>query len=237
MGRSPDARLVYSLGAFGDRFSEKESFNRFDYSFVGRAVWLPFLQSNPERLLHLSTSYRYAIANDGRLQFRSKPEAFSAQSFVVDSGSMRADHAHTVGLETYYRPGPFVIGSEYILNYVSSGEAEDPFFHGGEILAGYILTGETRPYNTRGAFFGAVSPERPVFSGGPGAWEIVTRFSYVDVDSGPIEGGKFWRLTPMVNWQLSDDVRLELVYGYGWLDRFDRVGGTHFFQTRIQLTL
>jgi len=36
---------------------------------------------------------------------------------------------------------------------------------------------------------------------------------------------------------LSDDVRLELVYGYGWLDRFDRVGGTHFFQTRIQLTL
>ena len=123
------------------------------------------------------------------------------------------------------------------MNYVSSGEAEDPFFHGGEILAAYILTGETRPYNTRGAFFGAVSPDRPVFSGGPGAWEVVTRFSYVDVDSGPIEGGKFWRLTPMLNWHLSDNVRLELVYGHGWLDRFDRVGGTHFFQTRIQLTL
>jgi phosphate-selective porin OprO/OprP len=41
----------------------------------------------------------------------------------------------------------------------------------------------------------------------------------------------------MVNWHLSDHVRLELAYGYGRLDRVGLVGATHFFQSRIQLLL
>jgi len=39
-----------------------------------------------------------------------------------------------------------------------------------------------------------------------------------------------------MNWHLSDNVRLELTYGYGKLDRFDLKGATHFFQSRIQFT-
>ena len=37
------------------------------------------------------------------------------------------------------------------------------------------------------------------------------------------------------NWYLSDNVRLEMTYGYGALDRFDLRGQAHFFQTRLQL--
>jgi phosphate-selective porin OprO/OprP len=40
----------------------------------------------------------------------------------------------------------------------------------------------------------------------------------------------------MVNWHLSDNLRLELAYGYGALDRFDLSGHTHFFQSRLQFT-
>ena len=76
-----------------------------------------------------------------------------------------------------------------------------------------------------------------MFEGGPGAWELVLRYSYTDLDSKGIQGGKFWRITPMVNWHMSDNVRLEFVYGYGMLDRFNTEGGTHFFQTRIQFQL
>jgi phosphate-selective porin len=92
-------------------------------------------------------------------------------------------------------------------------------------------------YNTRGGFFNQVSPLRPVFQGGPGAWEIVTRFSYIDLDSAALHGGKFSRFTPMVNWHMSDNVRVELTYGYGSLDGFALVGKTQFFQTRLQLQL
>jgi phosphate-selective porin OprO and OprP len=77
----------------------------------------------------------------------------------------------------------------------------------------------------------------PVFAGGPGAWEVVAHGAYIDLDSKSISGGKYWRLTPMLNWYLSDNVRLEVAYGYGSLDRFDLVGKTHFFQTRLQLQL
>jgi phosphate-selective porin OprO/OprP len=82
-----------------------------------------------------------------------------------------------------------------------------------------------------------VSPARPVFNGGPGAWELVTHFSTIDLDSGTLTGGKYWRFTPMVNWYLSDHLRLEMVYGYGSLNRFSSVGKTHFFQTRLQMQL
>ena len=38
----------------------------------------------------------------------------------------------------------------------------------------------------------------------------------------------------MVNWYLSDNLRLELAHGVGQLDRFGVVGTTEFFQSRLQ---
>ena len=105
------------------------------------------------------------------------------------------------------------------------------------MVVSWLATGEIRTYNTRGGFFEQISPASPVFQGGPGAWELVTNFSYIDLDSGSLEGGKFWRITPMANWHMSDNVRLEMAYGYGSLNRFGLIGKTQFFQTRLQLQI
>ena len=120
-----------------------------------------------------------------------------------------------------------MFGTEYYLTRANAPASGNPFFHGGEVFVAHIFTGETRRYNAKGAFFDRISPTRSVFNGGPGAWEVVGRFSYSDLDDGPIRGGKFWRLTPMVNWHMSDNIRLEFVYGYSSLNRFDMVGKTH----------
>jgi phosphate-selective porin OprO/OprP len=141
------------------------------------------------------------------------------------------------GLEIYYRPGPWTFGSEYFFLNVDTPESGNPFFHGGEVFFTWLVTGETRSYNTRGGYFNQISPKRSIYGGGPGAWEIVGHYTYIDLDSGPLSGGKFWRLTPMLNWYLSDHIRFEAAYGYGTLDRFGLVGRTQFFQTRIQLQL
>jgi phosphate-selective porin OprO/OprP len=108
-------------------------------------------------------------------------------------------------------------------------------FNGGEVVVAWLATGETRSYNTVGNYFRAVSPARTVIQGGPGALELVLKFSYSDLDGGAIRGGTFWRLTPMLNWHLTDNARLELAYGYGSLDRFATTGVTQFFQSRLQL--
>ena len=130
-----------------------------------------------------------------------------------------------------------MLGSEFYLHKFSSPENNNPLYSGGEIMLTYIFTGESRVYNTSTGIFGFVPINKSVFKGGPGTFEGVLRFTSFDLNGGNIYGGKFWRITPMVNWYLSKDVRLELGYGYGVLDRFELKGGTHFFQTRLQLTL
>ena len=147
---------------------------------------------------------------------------------------MPATNSSSVGFEAYWRPGPWLFGSEYYVQTVDSPETGDPVFHGGDVVAIWLLTGETRSYNTVGGYFRGVSPRRTVFEGGPGAWEAVLRLSYTDLTDGGVEGGTFWRITPMLNWHLIDGIRLELAYGYGVLDRFGKQGATQFFQTRLQ---
>lgn len=235
-GYIPSGKFVYNLGWFGDSRSENESFNKNDNQFAARAVWLPFTGTD-RGLLHLAAEFRSGASDDGFLRYRSKPESFLAQSYAIDTGQFAAEHSYTYGIEAYYRPGPLMFGMEYFFNQVRSEAENDPFFHGGEVFVSYLLTGETKPYNLRGAYFERTSPAQTVFEGGPGAWEFVLRYSYADLDSQNIRGGTFQRITPMVNWHLSDNIRLEFVTGYGVLDRFGTRGETFFFQSRIQLQL
>jgi phosphate-selective porin OprO/OprP len=236
LGYAPGKHLIWNLGAYTDWLSEGETFSSYDYQVVGRLAWVPVMSDATETVLHIGLSLRYGEPNDGQLRLRSRPEAFPAP-FFVDTGQFPAESTRMAAPELYYRPGPFLVGTEYFLQKVNAPEAGDPFFHGGDAFVSWLPTGETRVYNTRGGYFDQISPARPVFQGGPGAWELVARFSYIDLDSRSLQGGKFWRFTPMVNWHLSDNVRLELAYGYGSLDRFNLVGATQFFQTRLQLQL
>jgi phosphate-selective porin OprO/OprP len=236
LGYAPKAHLLWNLGFYGDWLSEGASFSTYDNQVSGRIAWLPLLSPDGGELLHVGINLRYGQADDGKLRLRSRPEAFPAP-YVVDTGEFAADSTKMTAFEAYYRPGPLLFGTEYFFQKVDAPESGDPFFHGGEFVVTWLATGETRVYNTRGGFFNQVSPARPVFRGGPGAWEFVGRVSYIDLDSGTLRGGQFWRLTPMVNWHLSDHVRLEMTYGYGSLDRFELRGRTQFFQTRLQLQL
>ena len=234
LGYAPKKHLLWNLGVFMDALSENQSFSTYDHQIVGRIVWLP--EENEETVLHIGLDLRYGKPDNGQLRLRSRPEAFEAPYFI-DTGSFPAKHTTTADVETYFRPGPLLFGTEYFVQKVDAPDTGNPFFQGVDSVVSWLATGETRVYNTRGGFFNQVSPARPVFTGGPGAWEIVGRFSYSDLTSGPLQGGKFWRFTPMVNWHLSDNVRLELTYGYGSLNRFGLIGATQFFQTRLQLQL
>jgi phosphate-selective porin OprO/OprP len=235
LGYLPEKHMLWNFGVYKDWLSEGQTFSTYEHQIVGRFVWLP--EENEDTVFHLGTSLRRGKVEDGQLQVRSRPEDFEAPYFV-DTGKFPADSTKMAQFEAYYRPRSFLVGSEYFLQWVNSPQERNPFFHGGNVVMSWLPTGEIRPYNTRGGFFDQISPLRPVFSGGPGGWEIVANMSYIDLDSGGVQGGKFWRFTPMVNWFLSDNVRLEFAYGYGSLNRFGISNGiTQFFQARIQLQL
>jgi phosphate-selective porin OprO/OprP len=236
LGYVPKFRVLWNLGVYGDWLSEGQSFSTYDRQIVGRLAWLPLLSPSTGSLLHVGLSIRNGKPNGGKLRLRSRPEAFPAPYFI-DTGEFAAKSSDMTGFEVYYRPGSLLVGSEYFLEHIDAPASGNPFFHGGDFAVSWLPTGEIRAYNTRGGFFNQISPARPVFEGGPGAWELVGRFSYIDLDGGTLRGGKFWRFTPSVNWHLSDHVRLAMTYGYGSLERLNLRGKTHFFQTRIQLQL
>jgi len=236
LGYIPEAHLLWNLGYFNDVFSEGQSFSTYDWQIVTRIAWLPVAPEREHPFLHVGVNGRYGNVYKGSLRNRSRPEASPAPYFI-DTDKFPAHHTRQVGVEAYYRLRSWLFGTEYYAQSVSSPSSGNPLFHGGEIAVTWNVTGETRPYNIRGGFFQSVSPAKTVFEGGPGAVELVLRISYVDLTSGLVQGGTFWRITPMANWHISDNLRLAAEYGYGSLDRFDVTGQTSFFQFRIQTVI
>jgi phosphate-selective porin OprO/OprP len=233
-GHTKKENFIWNLGIYKDWLSQNQAFSTYDHQVVGRVAWLPKLSD--ETVVHIGVSARYGVPKNKKLQLRSRPEANPAPYFI-DTGKFAANDTKMIAPEIYFRPGSLLVGSEYFFQKVNAPDSGNPFFHGGDISVAWLPTGEIRSYNPKGGYFNGISPNRTVFDGGPGAWELVARFSYTDLDSGSLRGGKFWRFTPMVNWHLSDNIRLEMVYGFGSLDRFNITGKTHFFQTRLQLQL
>ncbi len=236
LGYVPRARLLWNLGVYGDSLSDGQAFSTYENQLSGRIAWVPMQSPDGGNLLHVGVSARVGDVNNDTLRVRARPGAWAAPYFV-DTGEFAADSTRMTGIEIYARPHSLTFGTEYFFQHVDAPASGNPMFHGGEVFATWLITGEVRTYNTRGGHFNQISPNRPVFAGGPGAWEIVTQFSTIDLDSGALTGGKYWRFTPMVNWYLSDHLRLEIAYGYGSLNRFGAVGKTQFFQTRIQMQL
>jgi phosphate-selective porin OprO/OprP len=233
LGFLPKQKLIWNIGYFNDIFSEGQGFSTYAWQFAARVGVLPIYKPEEKTIMHIAANYRYGSVLNGSIRVRSRPEANPAP-FFIDTGTFSSDFSNHYGLEAYYSKGPFLIGTETYAHAFHSPAQDNPTFVGGEIGISYILTGESRPYNTVGGIYGFIPVKKSVFQGGPGTWEVYLRYSQLNLTSGNLTGGKMWRITPMVNWHLSKDVRLEFNYGYGILDRFGLKGATHFFQTRVQ---
>ena len=233
-GYWPRPRIFWSAAAFTDVIYEDSRFASHDWQLSGRIGVRPIYTDRMGELLHLGVNMRHARPDEGVISIRSKPES-SPAPFFIDTGPFPASHTNSIGGEAYYRRGPFMTGTEFNWHSFDSEEAGDPTFFGGDVMVGYILTGETRPYLSTNSVFFFVEPEKPVHRGGPGAWELLLRYSVYDTNDGQFPGGRFWKINPMVNWYLTETWRFQLVYGYGVLDRFNLEGATHFLQTRFQV--
>jgi phosphate-selective porin OprO/OprP len=236
LGFFPKTRVLLSLGIFADYTSKSHSFSTYHWQGIGRIGFLPIYSPSENKLLQIAVNTRYGVPVNNNFRLRSRPES-NPSPYFIDTGQFPADYSYHIGTEVYYSSGPWMMGGEYSLHQFYSPQTNHPYFHGGELMLSLIMTGETRPYNTAIGIYGFVTVNKSVFKGGPGAWELVTRITNNDLNSGTLNGGTFWKFTPTLNWYLSNAIRLELVYGYGVLERFGKTGKTHFFQSRIQILI
>ena len=204
------------------RFDPNESGRAFgdgEYSIAGRVTALPWTEHNDTRLLHVGFSYRLNDANRDRntlvdgVQFTARTEFRNTPNFV-DSGLIPANSADFFGAEVATILGPFYAQAEYVAARVHDATQNGSRvgtlqFSGGYAQVGYFLTGESRTYvRSRGAF-GRLIPKVTVNtrSATPfifqGAWEVAARLVHVDMNDGPINGGRLRTVSLGVNWHLA----------------------------------
>jgi phosphate-selective porin OprO/OprP len=236
MGYLPKQRFFWNLGAYTDWLSKGQSFSTYSSQYDLRAGFLPVFSPEKNSVLHIGFNYRYGNVAGGEMALKSRPEVNPSPYFLT-TGNFAATHSNSYGYEIYYQTGRWLVGSEYYWHQFSSVSENNPLFSGGEIMLSYIFTGASRRYITSTSIFGFVPVKKSVFKGGPGEIEGNLRFTTLDLNGGGIQGGKFWRLTPTLNWYLSEELRFVLAYGYGELDRFGLKGTNQFFQSRIQITI
>ena len=211
----------------------------------GRAIirftGLPLYKANPEqpnstRLLHLGLSANLLYSASSSVRYQSRPESHLAP-YVVDTGDIAADGALVVGAEAAWVNGPFSVQGEYLHSSVRENNGQVPDFHGFYALASWFLTGESRPYDRTEGKFGRVIPKRDFDfgRGGWGAWEITGRYSFVNLDSADIHGGRLSMLMAGVNWYLHSHLKWRFNYGFGHVSGRTPEGNLNIFQTRMEV--
>lgn len=229
-----DQRMTWAAGAFRQTDSFGDGSGGRDYDFTARVTGLPWYQDQGRKLLHVGLGFTHRNYEDDTVRFRARPEAHLSPH-VVDTGTFDAEYGDFIGVEAALVNGSFSLQGEYVHGFIESRNrwVGDPNFWAGSIQASYFLTGEHRPYNTSNGTFSRVRPLNNYGKdGGPGAWELAARFSYLTLNDGGVNGGRLRDLTLGLNWYLNPSVRT--MWNYVLADPTDG-GDVSIFMWRFQV--
>ncbi len=235
--RELENRLSWSAGVFRSADSFGNAPDDDNWALTGRVTGLPWLQEDGRKLLHIGAGYSHQDPGDGTLGYGNRPESHLVD-VMVSTGDMRLNSVETVALEAALVYGPFSAQAEFAQSWVNElrDSDEDPEFHGFYVYCSYFLTGEYRPYDKGDGTFTRVRPKKNFLLGedeiGPGAWELAVRYSHLDLDDTPVDGGELGNFTAGVNWYLNPCTRV--MFNYVFTDLED-VGDMNVFQMRFQV--
>ncbi|HQR06144.1 MAG TPA: porin [Gemmatales bacterium] len=165
---------------------------------------------------------------DAQGDFGNNPSTLPGDTArMVSTGALTCTNAYVNGAEVLAIMGPLSFQAEWALTTLTDVEKgttrQNRTFNGGYAQVSYFLTGENRLYDRRlgrlGSLyvnpdenFWAVKDEDGNFNHGLGAWELAFRYSYLNLNDGPVEGGVMQGLTVGLNWYLNTNVKLQFDY-------------------------
>jgi phosphate-selective porin OprO/OprP len=205
--------------------------------FVGRAAVTPFHGSDWRVNIGVHGSYVDQPANTSgpgpngltpvsafAVRLRDTQELRVDGTQLIDTGSIPARNAGSVGAEFAAQKGPLLIESEVESVHVSRADGPaSPTFGGWYVEGGWMLTGEPRAYNASAAAFDGPTIARPfsLKDHGWGAWELAARYSDADLNfdagapetaasSNAIRGGQSQIWSFGLNWYPNQVFRVML---------------------------
>jgi phosphate-selective porin OprO and OprP len=238
-----DQRATWTVGLFtaGEGYDYGDASK--DYGrVITRLTGLPIYNVNPDQadstpqLLHLGLGANILYSSSSIVQYRSRPESHLAP-YVVDTGEINAQGSLVLAAEAAWVRGPLSLQAEYLHSWVDALTNQVQNFDGFYASAGWFLTGETRPYDLTEGVFGRVIPRRNFNwgQGGWGAWELAGRYSYVNLNSADVQGGRFSMLMAGVNWYPHSHVKCRFDYGHGHVSGRTPEGDLNIFETRVEI--
>ncbi|RMF14993.1 MAG: hypothetical protein D6757_05340, partial [Alphaproteobacteria bacterium] len=84
----------------------------------------------------------------------------------------------------------------------------------GYVDVSWFFTGEQRAYHPDKGSFGRIKVRRPVFEGGPGAWQIALRYDRIDLSDEGILAGEQNSFIAGINWYLNRHTRVMFNYAH-----------------------
>ena len=217
------------------------------YGGVGRLTIAPIAEKT--RALHIGGAIEHRELKDSlgaaaTFRVRSRPESHIADARLVSATLFTSPAAGTkfegnvtrYGAELAGVWGPFSAQGEYIkADYdINTAGGMDADFDGWYAYTSWFITEESRNYSARKGAFGRVQPNGIVGKGGIGAWELGSRFSYLDLNDGLVRGGREKNWTLGLNWYATPSIRFMANYIF-----VDADGGANInpniFQVRGQV--
>ncbi len=235
---SADKRKTGAIGWFADSGQNDVSeASRSLSRAIGRATWLPLWEEDAgaEALIHVGASGQFMQSGGRDLQFRSRPESYFAPR-LVDTGEVTAEDALTWGAEFAAQRRSLLLQAEFLDALASRSDQPDLAFNGWYVAGSWLMTGERRPYNRNAGAFGHVVPRRNLAfrAGALGAWELVARFSWLDLESHDVEGGRMHVTTLGVNGYLTSRCRVMLDCAAGRVSGGEQEGDVRIVESRVQ---
>ena len=235
-------RATWSLGAYGSGPGAGEYGSTLEdmTSAVARLTWLAIDGIDDEsaasnRYLHLGLSGTRQRSNSGEVRYRSRPESYIAP-YVVDTGAIASDKAHTLGAELLWVDGPFSAQGELLQAVVQQTGGARLVFGGAYAMASVALTGESRAYHRDSGTLARLRPLRNFEFGPEGGWgaiEAALRFSYTDLNDGAIAGGRLSLWMAGLDWTFRPQLQWMINLGLGQVQGGSAAGRMAIVQTRV----
>jgi len=230
-------RMTWAVSATTTGQATDDNRTNSKVTLTGRVTGLPYYRDGGRRLLHLGFSYRNSDSDNDTARLFARPEARFAPIFI-DTGDFQSGGTRSYALETAVVHGPYWGQAEWIRSDSDSSDLDDPDFGGWYVEAGWFMTGESRFYRVLDGTFGRLTPNTRYVKGNPfkkngirGAIEFVARYSTLDLNSGPIQGGKMGDFSVGVNWYLTQATRIMANYIHS---NVDGSGNADLFLIRYQ---
>src|SRR5690606_33898734 len=148
------------------------------------------------------------IEDDNTFRLSARPESGVADDRFLDTGRLAGvEHYQAWNGEIAYMRGPFSVQGEYAFMDADRSNRPDPTFEGGYVTVSYVITGERRRYSRSTGVLGGVRVRKD-----RQALEVAARYSFLDLESETVSGGREENITLGLNWYLNRNVRIMANY-------------------------